>query len=172
MRYKLCWGLRQISHSLPWAISPHREAGWSWSLEINLPPVRPACLLSLCLCFLSSDFERPIYSLLPELARLDKNTLRASLLVGRNSWHFLKIPCSSLVLPDYSSLFPLRAKAMIKWEPNCEAADLSDLGWASRCTGLLFSYPHLETVGLDNISPWPFSPRVLWSNCSYFSWLL
>lgn len=170
MNYRILMGALADLPLLPMGnLSPSRPE-WSWSLEINLLPMRPACLLSLCVCFLSSESERSIYSLWPELARLDKNTLRTSLLVGRESWHFLKIPCSSLVLASYSSLFPLRAKATIKWEPNCEAADLPDLGWASSCSGLLFSYPHLEAVGLDNISLWPFSPRILWSY-SYFSWL-
>lgn len=145
-------------------------ADWSRALEINLPPMRPACLPKLCLCLLSSDSERSTYFLLPELARLDKNILRAFLLVGKNSRHFLKILCSSLVLPYYSSLFPLSTKAMIKWESYWEAADLSDLGGV--CSEPLFSYPLLETVGLDNTSSWPFSSRVLWSECSYFSWLL
>lgn len=153
------------------SLSPSR-ADWPWSLEIHSPPTRPASLPSLCLWSLSSESERSIYSLLPELARLDKSTLRTSLLVERNSCHFLKIPCSSLALPYCSSLFPLSTKAMIKWAPDWEAADLSDLGGASPCSGLLFSYPHLETVGLDNTSSWPFSSGVLWSECSYFSWLI
>lgn len=47
---------------------------WSWSLEISLPPVRPASLPSLWLCFLSCDSERCIYSLLPEPARRQKHS--------------------------------------------------------------------------------------------------
>lgn len=103
------------SFSLPWAVSPYPDINWFYSLKVNLPPMRPASLPRFCLYFLPSDPKRFIYwTLLPKPARDDKNILRASLLVGWNSWYFLKIPCSSLVLPYYlpyySSLFPLSMK--------------------------------------------------------------
>lgn len=103
-RVRIWQGLRKPPTPSHGRLSPSRADGSS-SLEINLLPVRAAHLVRLSLCVLPSDSERSVYSLLPEQARIDKNTLRASLLVARSSRHFLKIPWSSLVLSYDTSVF-------------------------------------------------------------------
>ena len=52
------------SFSFPWAVSPYPDINWSYSLKINLPPMRPAFLsIRFCLYFLPSDSKDPFAEL-------------------------------------------------------------------------------------------------------------
>lgn len=111
------------SFSLLWAVSPYPDINWSYSLKVNLPPMRPAfSSIRFCLYFLPSDSKDPFAELFCQnQLEMTKTFWELPYWLGGThdvSWKFHAPLWSFPIIYPVTALFFHSVWKLIKWEPN------------------------------------------------------